>query len=89
MDPTSAGDAPGAVPGVLLLTLYGLATFIPGLALMVRRFHDGNFSGWLVLLAFLPFFGSLVVLILVLMPSNPAGARFDKGQTWPSGQPTS
>ncbi|MFJ6415532.1 DUF805 domain-containing protein [Paeniglutamicibacter sp. NPDC091659] len=80
---------PGAVPGVLLLTLYGLATFIPSLALVVRRFHDGNFSGWLYLLALVPFFGSLVVLIFVLMPSNPAGARFDKGHAWPAGQPTS
>ena len=87
-EPNSAEMPPGAIPGVLLLTLYGLATIIPGLALMVRRLHDGNFSGWLVLLPLAPLFGSLAILILALMPSNPAGARFDKGQAWPTGQPT-
>lgn len=87
-EPAAAGEMPpGAIPGVLLLSLYGLATFIPNLALVVRRFHDANFSGWFYLLALVPFFGSIVVLIFVLMPSNPAGARFDKGQAWPAGYP--
>lgn len=72
----------------LLMNLYGLATFIPMWALTVRRLHDANFSGWLCLLVLVPVLGSLVVLILTLMTANPAGTRFDKGQPWPTVQPT-
>ena len=82
LEPNSTEMPPGVVPGVLLLIVYGLATFIPNLALTVRRLHDGYFSGWLYLLAFVPFVGSLVVLILVLMPSSPAGVRYDKMWEW-------
>lgn len=82
LEPNSTEMPPGVVPGVLLLIVYGLATFIPNLALTVRRLHDGYFSGWLYLLAFVPFVGSLVLLILVLMPSSPAGVRYDKMWEW-------
>ena len=62
-----------------LLMLYALATFVPGLALLVRRFHDGGFSAWFVLLGLIPFVGSIVFLVFSLMPSKPEGARFDAG----------
>ncbi len=62
-----------------LLALYGLATFVPGLALLIRRFHDGGFSAWFILLGLIPFAGSIAFLVFALMPSNPAGARFDAG----------
>jgi len=63
---------------VILLIAWGLATFIPSLALTVRRLHDGNFSGWLVLLALVPFLGALALLVMTILPSNPAGQRFDQ-----------
>ena len=58
--------------------IWGLATIVPSLALTFRRLHDANFSAWFYLLAFIPVVGGIVILILVLMPSNPAGARFDQ-----------
>ncbi|WP_284974135.1 DUF805 domain-containing protein [Arthrobacter sp. efr-133-TYG-104] len=68
----------GAIPFYILLAIWGLATIIPSLALLVRRLHDGNFSGWLALLVLVPFLGALAVLVLSLLPSNPAGQRFDR-----------
>lgn len=57
---------------LVLLVLYELATFIPLLALMVRRLHDSNKSGWFVLLSLIPFVGSIIMIIFMCMPSEPA-----------------
>jgi uncharacterized membrane protein YhaH (DUF805 family) len=73
-----AVPGPGAVPVYIVLAVWGLATLIPSLALTVRRLHDGNFSGWLVLLALVPFLGGLALVIMTILPSNPAGQRFDQ-----------
>jgi len=61
-----------AVIGVL----FYLAVLVPGIAVTVRRLHDANFSGALYLLVFVPF-GSLILLVLAVLESNPQGARFD------------
>ncbi|MCC3859911.1 DUF805 domain-containing protein [Pseudemcibacter aquimaris] len=42
--------------------IYVLAIFIPNLAVTVRRHHDGNRSGWWILLGIIPFIGPLVLL---------------------------
>ncbi|MBC6310644.1 DUF805 domain-containing protein [Listeria sp. FSL L7-1582] len=57
---------------LVLLVLYELATFIPMLALMIRRLHDSNKSGWFVLLSLIPFVGSIIMIIFMCMPSEPA-----------------
>ena len=69
---------PAAIFGYVLLGIWGLATFVPSLALSVRRLHDGNFSGWLLLLLLIPFLGAIAVLVFMILPSNPAGQRFDR-----------
>jgi uncharacterized membrane protein YhaH (DUF805 family) len=43
-----------------------LLTFIPSLAVTIRRLHDVNFSGWFIFIQIVPF-GSLVLLIMLLM----------------------
>ncbi len=64
--------------GILLVSLLiGLVTALPALALSVRRLHDANFSGWLVLLTLIPL-GGLVLLVRYAMDSHPVGARFDR-----------
>lgn len=75
---SSLGSTPALGPGTILLTIWGLATIVPSLALVVRRLHDGNFSGWLALLLLVPFLGALAVLVLMILPSNPAGQRYDQ-----------
>jgi uncharacterized membrane protein YhaH (DUF805 family) len=74
---------PAFIPFVVVGILFYLAILIPGLALQVRRLHDANFSGGYWFLNLIPSVGSLIVLILHVLPSNPLGARFDKGATTP------
>lgn len=69
----------GFVLPYALLMLYGLAILVPGLALFVRRLHDGGFTAWFILLGLIPFVGSIAFLVFALMPSKPEGARFDAG----------
>jgi len=78
----ASGGSDSAIGGALILgygvlVLAGLATLVPSLSLGVRRLHDTNQSGWLYLLSLLGGIGSIILLILVAQPSNPAGARFD------------
>jgi uncharacterized membrane protein YhaH (DUF805 family) len=46
-----------------LSTLYGLAVFIPGLAVGARRLHDTGRSGLWLLIAFVPCIGAILLLI--------------------------
>ena len=68
---------PGFVVVGILGTLWGLVTVVPHLALIWRRLHDANFAGPWWFLSFVPF-GSLVVLVFTVLPSNPLGSRFDR-----------
>ncbi|MEL6423418.1 MAG: DUF805 domain-containing protein [Pseudomonadota bacterium] len=58
----------------VLVGLFYVATFIPGLALTIRRLHDLNFTGWLVLVGLIPYIGGIVLLIFMLLPTK-AGAN--------------
>lgn len=62
---------------LLAMLAYSLAATIPGFAITVRRLHDANYSGAMLLLCFVPFVGPFILLILYAMPSHAAGARFD------------
>ena len=68
---------PGAFIGVILLVLWGLAVIVPSLALVVRRLHDVNFSGWMILIGLVPFIGSVALLVFMILPSKTEGQRFD------------
>jgi len=77
-DPVTGQSRPGPLiaVGAILLVLFLLATIIPDAALTWRRLHDANLPGPLFFLAFIPSLGSLVLLVLTLLPTNPAGRRF-------------
>jgi uncharacterized membrane protein YhaH (DUF805 family) len=47
---------------VVLIVFY-LALIIPGLAVLVRRLHDLNKSGWNFLFYFIPIVGSIILLV--------------------------
>ena len=67
------GKAAGAssIVVMLILGLYGLAVFLPGLGVTIRRLHDAGYSGFFFLLSFLgPL--SIVPVILCILPSKPA-----------------
>ena len=48
----------------ILNMIYSLALLIPGIAVVVRRLHDVNKSGWMYLLIFLPVIGWIWLLVL-------------------------
>jgi uncharacterized membrane protein YhaH (DUF805 family) len=50
--------------------LFVLATFLPGLAITIRRIHDIGLSGWLYLLVFIPSIGALIIFVFTLIPSQ-------------------
>jgi len=56
-------------------TLYFLATLVPSLAVGVRRLHDTERSGWLMLLAIIPLAG-LVLLVFMALEGTPGPNRF-------------
>ncbi|MDQ0616755.1 DUF805 domain-containing protein [Arthrobacter globiformis] len=69
--------SPGLQIALILLGVWMLATVIPGAALLVRRLHDANLSGWMSLLGLIPLIGAIILLVLVLMGPEPDGQRFD------------
>jgi len=62
---SSKGDeAPAAA--VLIVSLTWLSLLIPWLAVLVRRLHDSDKSGFWILIYFLPF-GGLVLLVFTFL----------------------
>ena len=60
----------------LVLVLYSLAIFIPNLAVIVRRLHDQDKSGWWFFIGFVPIIGGIWLLILYLTDGTPGPNRF-------------
>ncbi|BCH22035.1 hypothetical protein MesoLjLb_18200 [Mesorhizobium sp. L-8-3] len=79
------------VVSVVLVVVVQLATFLPTLALLVRRLHDIGLSGWfsllpIVLSVVFSIVGAIVTFVFGLVPSQkhenqwgpvPTGVRFD------------
>jgi uncharacterized membrane protein YhaH (DUF805 family) len=60
----------------LLSGLFVLATLIPTIAVLVRRLHDTDRSGWWALLNLVPLVGGLVLLVFTVLDSQPGANRF-------------
>lgn len=56
---------------------FWVAIIVPTIAISVRRLHDAGFSGWLYLLTLVPCV-SIVVIVLLILPSKPEGAKYDR-----------
>ncbi|MEO2267933.1 DUF805 domain-containing protein [Pseudoalteromonas sp. YIC-656] len=50
--------------------LYVLATFIPTIAVNVRRLHDVGYSGWWFLLWFIPLLGHIALVVMYCQDSK-------------------
>jgi uncharacterized membrane protein YhaH (DUF805 family) len=95
-DPTTAAAAmaePSALfyLGLGLLAIWGLATIIPGIALVVRRLHDRDMSGWwylgAIVASMIPFVGilaSLALLVLMFLEGTKGPNRFGPDPKDPS-----
>ncbi len=55
---------------VTIIFLYVIATWLPSLAVTVRRLHDSGKSGWWILLNFVPSIGQLVLFIFTILESE-------------------
>lgn len=62
--------------GVGLVALYSLAVLIPSIAVVVRRLHDQNKSGWYYFIAFIPFIGGIWLLILLVTEGTPGPNQY-------------
>ena len=60
----------------ILLIIFHLGTILPGIAVSVRRLHDVDKSGWLLLIGLIPLIGALVLLYFMVQPGTPAPNRF-------------
>ena len=58
------------LPYGYLYLLVGLATFIPGLAVAVRRLHDVGKSGWFYFIVLIPIIGAIWLLVLFFTEGN-------------------
>jgi uncharacterized membrane protein YhaH (DUF805 family) len=60
----------------LLLALYSLAVFLPNLAVIVRRLHDQDKSGWWFFIGFVPIIGGIWLLVLYLTDGTPGPNQY-------------
>jgi uncharacterized membrane protein YhaH (DUF805 family) len=68
--------------GLIAFLVFLAAIVVPSWALLVRRLHDADMSGWWCLVTLVPYLGGVAQIAFGLVPSNPAGARFDL-TAWP------
>ncbi|MDH6194109.1 uncharacterized membrane protein YhaH (DUF805 family) [Mycobacterium frederiksbergense] len=66
-----------SILSLVILVAFVLACMVPSWALMVRRLHDADLSGWMSLLILLPYIGSVIQIVFGVLPSKPLGERFD------------
>ena len=67
---TVTGSLSGGGIG-LLSGLFALGMLIPSLAVTFRRLHDTNRSGWWILISLIPLIGAIVLLVFMVMDSQP------------------
>jgi uncharacterized membrane protein YhaH (DUF805 family) len=65
--------------------LYALVMFVPGLAVTVRRLHDTDKSGWMVLVGIIPFVGGIWLLVLLCMEGTQGENGYGEDPKNPSG----
>lgn len=58
--------------GVTLSSIYSLITIIPGLAIVIRRLHDTNRSGWNLLWLLVPIIGWIILVVFLASAGKKA-----------------
>jgi len=61
---------------LLLYIIFILAMIVPGLAVAVRRLHDSDKSGWMILVSVIPLVGSIILLVLLAMAGTPGDNKY-------------
>lgn len=81
---TSDSSDPGLPVGVVAQFVVMIGLLLPLLALTVRRLHDAGFSGWWVLVGFVPFIGAIVLMIFAVLDGTHGPNEFGPD---PKGRP--
>ena len=66
----------GSLPLTMLIILVMFVAGLSALSVAVRRLHDTDKSGWMLLLGLIPLLGGIIVLVLMLLPGTPNQNRF-------------
>ncbi len=72
----NAANMSVASPFGFIFLLYFMFVLIPYLAVLVRRLHDVNRSGWYILFWLVPLIGPFIILILLITDSMPGENRY-------------
>lgn len=75
---TMSGDAGVAMnmSAGILTGIYTLAVFLPSLAVLIRRLHDTDHSGWWVFISLIPLIGAIVLLVFLVKDSTPTENKY-------------
>lgn len=79
------------IPIWLILFLASMALIVPTIAVTVRRLHDQDKSGWMILLGFIPFVGGIILLVFMCLEGTRGPNRYgpdpvdDRGPADPFG----
>lgn len=71
--------------GGIIGALFALGSLIPALAVGVRRLHDQDRSGWLMLLALIPILGGFALFVLMCLDGTRGPNRFGPDPKDPAG----
>jgi len=61
---------------LVLVGIFLLVTFLPTLAVSVRRFHDMDRTGWWILIELVPNIGFIVAFFWYMVPGTDGDNRF-------------
>ena len=59
-----------------LLVVFSMFSFIPALAVQVRRLHDTGRSAWWLLIGLIPLVGIVVLVVFNILPGTTGPNRF-------------
>jgi uncharacterized membrane protein YhaH (DUF805 family) len=65
-----------ALPFNVLTLAFDVATLLPGLAVLIRRLHDTDHSGWWWLIGLIPVIGWILLLVWVCTRGTDGPNRF-------------
>ncbi len=81
-----AGVIDAAIGATVLSGIFVLGTFLPALAVAVRRLHDLDRSGWWICLAFIPLVGAIILLVWFCTRGTVGPNRFGPDPLSPTGE---
>jgi uncharacterized membrane protein YhaH (DUF805 family) len=73
-----------ATSNTLLADVFALATLLPNIAVVVRRLHDTDRSGWWYLLILIPLVGIIILIVWCIQRGTPGDNRFGPPQPAPA-----